>query len=123
MAASAPTASEGKKTDLPKPPPPASVSGSADKDGTAPSMDFPEKWARSIGILGLLPKTKDGKIDPFLSLKLTGNRTDKNTIHEWYGTARVVIFKCRYGGARHQSLYQLPVSVDKPMTIDTPVSL
>jgi hypothetical protein len=88
MAISAPTASEGKKTDVPKAPPPAAVSSSADKDGAGPSMDFPEKWARSIGILGLLPKTKDGKIDPFLSLKLTGNRTDKITFHEWYGSAR-----------------------------------
>ena len=81
MAISAPNASEGKKTDVPKEPPPA--------DGAEPSMDFPEKWARSIGILGLLPKTKDGKIDPFLSLKLTGNRTDKITTHEWYGSARL----------------------------------
>ena len=53
-------------------PPPAAVEGSAGKDGAAPSMDSTEKWARSIGIFGVLPKTKDGKIDPYLSLKLTG---------------------------------------------------
>jgi hypothetical protein len=58
-------------------PPPAAVAGSAGKDGAAPSMDSPalpslEKWARSIGIYGVLPKTNEGKIDPYLSLKLTG---------------------------------------------------
>ena len=31
-----------------------------------------EKWAKSNGIYGVLPKTKDGKIDTDLSLKLTG---------------------------------------------------
>jgi len=58
-------------------PPPAAVAGSAGKDGAAPSMDSPalpslEKWARSIGIYGVLPKTKDGKVDTDLALKLTG---------------------------------------------------
>jgi hypothetical protein len=31
-----------------------------------------EKWAKSNGIYGVLPKTKDGKVDTDLALKLTG---------------------------------------------------
>jgi hypothetical protein len=38
----------------------------------SPALPSLEKWARSIGIFGVLPKTNEGKIDPYLSLKLIG---------------------------------------------------
>ncbi len=51
-------------------PPPTAVVVIAGKDGAATRIQ--DRWARSIGIYEVFPKTKHGKIDTFLSLKLTG---------------------------------------------------